>query len=125
VSSILQYGSGQPYTPSAGPSGSQLFVSTMVTNSQIKPQFFNCDLRAYYELNIRPVKFIFFTRIFNLFDIRNQTNPFTETGRSDYSLWESVARATRLYVNSAEEYYNDGTRYSEPRRIEFGMNLEF
>ncbi len=124
VSSILQYGSGQPYTPTSF-GGNQVMVSTMVTNSQSKPQFFDCDVRAYYELTIRPVKFIFFTRIFNLFDTRNQTNPYTETGRSDYSLWEPVAQATRLYVNTAEEYYNDGSRYSEPRRIEFGMNLEF
>jgi len=124
ISSIMQYGSGLPYTPRSF-GGSAVMVSTMVTNSQTKPEYFNCDARAYYELQLSPVKLLFYVRVFNLFDTRNQRRVYDETGRADYSLYESVASATRLFVNSASEYYRNGDMYSEPRRIEFGMNLEF
>jgi hypothetical protein len=124
ASAIFQYGSGKPYTPiSAG--GTAIFVSTMNTNSQIKPAFFNCDLRAYYEIPLDPVKLIFFTRVFNVFDIRNQINVYPETGRADLAFDEAAAKETKLYVNTAEEYFRDCNKYSEPRRIEIGMNLEF
>lgn len=122
VSTILQYGSGAPYTPTLQYSHT---VSTMVTNSQTKPATFDCDVRAFYQINLNPVKLVLYTRIFNLLDTRNQTNPYPSTGRSDYSLDEIDARATQLYVNTADQWFNDPTRYSEPRRIEIGMNLEF
>jgi outer membrane receptor for ferrienterochelin and colicin len=122
VSSILQYGSGSPYTPALQYSGA---VSTMVTNSQTKPSTFNCDVRAYYEIPFQSVKLVLFSRIFNLFDTQNQTNVYTSTGRSDYSLDAKYAYATQMYVNTVDQWFNDPTRYSEPRRFEFGMNLEF
>jgi outer membrane receptor for ferrienterochelin and colicin len=122
LSSIIQYGSGTPYTPSLENSGE---VSTMVTNSQIKPSTFNADLRAFYEIPIKPMKLVIFTRIFNVFDTRNQTNVYPSTGRSDYSLDALQAEKTKMYVNNVEQWFKDATRYSEPRRIEFGMNLEF
>jgi outer membrane receptor protein involved in Fe transport len=123
VSSIVQYGSGSPYTPElSNPSTG----TTMVTNSQTKPSTINCDLRAYYELYLHPVKLVFFTRIFNLFDTRNQKGVYASTGRADYDWWnERTARSTQLYVNTVDQWFTDGTKYSEPRRIEFGMNLEF
>ncbi len=122
VSSIIQYGSGTPYTPSLQYSGA---VSTMVTNSQTKPAFVNCDLRAFYQIDLTLAKLVLFTRVFNLFDTRNNTNVYGSTGRSDYALEEQDARATHLYINTVEQWYSDATRYSEPRRIEIGMNLEF
>jgi hypothetical protein len=97
----------------------------MVTNSQIKPSSINCDLRAYYEVNLSTVKLVFFTRIFNLFDTRNQNGVYPSTGRADYD-WinEMQARSVKLYVNTVDQWFRDATNYSEPRRIEFGMNLE-
>lgn len=98
----------------------------MVTNSQTKPSTFNCDLRAFYEIDFSPLKLVFFTRIFNLFDTRNQKDVYRSTGRADYD-WinEMMARSVKLYVNSVDQWFRDATKYSEPRRIEFGMNLEF
>jgi outer membrane cobalamin receptor len=122
ISSIIQYGSGSPYTPALQYSGE---VSTMVTNSQTKPSTFNCDLRAYYEITFRPAKLVLFARVFNVFDTRNQTNVYTSTGRSDYSLDAINAAKTQMLVNTVDQWFNDPSRYSEPRRIEIGMNLEF
>lgn len=123
ASTIFQYGSGKPYTPI--PYGSiAIDVSKGVQNSRIKPSTFNCDFRAYYEYQLSPVKLVFFTRVFNVFDIRNQINVYPETGRADAAN-ETVARSTIMYVNTVDQYFRDGSRYSEPRRIEIGMNLEF
>ena len=123
ISSIIQYGSGSPYTPDlSNPSTG----TTIVTNSQTKPSTFDCDLRAFYEMNLHPLKLVFFTRIFNLFDTRNQTGVYGSTGRADYD-WinEMQARSVKLYVNTVDQWFTDATKYSEPRRVEFGMNLEF
>jgi outer membrane receptor protein involved in Fe transport len=123
LSTILVYGSGSPYTPElANPSTG----TTIVTNSQSKPATMNCDLRAYYELNLHPLKMVFFTRVFNLFDTRNQKGVYASTGRADYDWYhEKIARSTQLYVNTVDQWFTDGTKYSEPRRVEFGLNLEF
>jgi outer membrane receptor for ferrienterochelin and colicin len=123
LSSILQYGSGKPYTPQYVGASEAATSTTMVRNSQTKPSFFNCDLRAYYELKFDPIKLVLFTRVFNLFDTRNQTDVYGSTGRSDYAL--EALTASGAFVNSIAQWYQDGNRFSEPRRIEFGMNLEF
>jgi outer membrane receptor protein involved in Fe transport len=123
MSAIIEYGSGPPYTPElANPSTG----TTIVTNSQTKPSTINCDLRAFYELNLHPVKLVFFARIFNLFDTRNQTGVYASTGSANYDWYnEKIARSTQLYVNTVDQWFTDATKYSEPRRVEFGMNLEF
>jgi outer membrane receptor protein involved in Fe transport len=123
ASTILQYGSGTPYTPTLQNSSTG---TTMVTNSQIKPATFDCDVRAYYEVQLKALKLVFFTRVFNLFDTRNQKGVYSSTGRADYD-WinEMQARSVRLYVNTVDQWFRDATKYSEPRRVEFGMNLEF
>ena len=51
LSAITQYGSGTPYTPRRAAD-----ITTLLTNSQLKPGFFNIDLRAYYELKVRSVQ---------------------------------------------------------------------
>jgi hypothetical protein len=95
---------------------------------QSKPATFNVDVRAYYEWNITLAKLVFYTRIFNLLDIRNQTDVYSESGRSDFTPNEHQARVSSAFekVNSLEQWFRwDSNRYSEPRRIEFGMNVEF
>ncbi len=122
MSTILQYGSGAPYTPLT----SQNTGTAMLTNSLTKPSTFKCDFRAFYELNLHPVNLMFFVRVFNLFDTRNQTSVYASTGNADYDyLNEKTARSTQLYVNTVDQWFTNATMYSEPRRVEFGMNLEF
>ena len=79
-----------------------------------------------YELNLSPMKLVFFTRIFNLFDTRNQTSVYGSTGRADYDWYnEMIARNMGYDDNTINRWFTDATKYSEPRRIEFGINLEF
>jgi len=122
LSVIGQYGSGSPYTPRRAAD-----VTTLLTNSQIKPAFFNVDLRAYYELRIEPVKFVLFARVFNLLDIRNENGVYDDTGRSGFTTDQDRVLLTnpRQLINTLAAWYRRPNYYSEPRRIELGMNLEF
>jgi outer membrane receptor for ferrienterochelin and colicin len=122
LSAIGQYGSGVPYTPRATTD-----LSSMLTNSQTKPPYFDVDLQGYYQFNLNPMKLVVFARIFNVLDIRNEVNVFNDSGQAGYTVDEVQAVQSRLpqYVNSVAQWYTIPTNYSEPRRIEFGMNLEF
>jgi hypothetical protein len=122
ASSIIQYGSGTPYSPRRTTD-----ITALLTNSQLKPSFFNVDLRTYYEFTIAPLRFVAFARIFNLFDIRNETSVYDDTGRAGFSIDEQRARAVNpsQVVNTLNQWFHTPTQYSEPRRIEFGLNVEF
>ncbi len=122
VSLISQYGTGTPYTPRRSKD-----ITSLLTNSQIKPQFFNVDARVHYTLSFDPLRFVVFMRIFNLLDTRNEYGVFDDTGRAGFTTDEE--RTLRInplqVVNSVQEYYRIPGFYSEPRRVEFGVNLEF
>jgi outer membrane receptor for ferrienterochelin and colicin len=122
VSVIAQYGSGSPYTPRRAAD-----ITSLLTNSQLKPAFFNVDLRAYYELLLDPLKLVFFARVFNLFDIRNENSVYDDTGRAGFTADENRVELTnpRQRINTLAEWYRQPRYFSEPRRIELGMNLEF
>ncbi|HLP16563.1 MAG TPA: TonB-dependent receptor [Bacteroidota bacterium] len=123
VSSIGQYGSGTPYTPRKSKD-----VSSLLTNSQLKPEFFNVDVRAYYEFTaVASTRCVLFARIFNILDIRNQTNVYNDTGSADFTTDEAIALKSNpaQRINTVDQWFRNPTFYSEPRRIEFGINLEF
>ena len=120
---IGQYGSGFPYSPTFS-----LNVSSLLINSELKPSSFNVDFRAYKDIEIDNLRFSIFTRIYNLFDFRNQTNVYNDSGTADYTNDENSYRANNgniVIVNSLDEYYRNPTYYSEPRRVELGVSFYF
>lgn len=120
---IGQYGSGFPYSPTQS-----LNVSELLTNSELKPSTFNVDLRAYYDfMFFDSYKINIFARVQNLFDIRNQTNVYNDSGTADFTLDEFLRRNddNPEIINSLDEFYRVPTFYSEPRRIELGATLFF
>jgi outer membrane receptor protein involved in Fe transport len=122
ASMIGQYGGGTPYTPRRSTD-----VTTLLTNSQLKPQYFNVDAQAFYNLSVDPLRLVIFLRVNNLFDIRNEIGVFDDTGRAGFTTDE--ARTASLNplqsINTVHQWYVLPTNYSEPRRIEFGVNIEF
>ena len=122
LSSIVQYGSGTPYTPRRVTD-----ITALLTNSQTKPEFFNIDLRGYYEFTISTIKLVAFARVFNVLDTRNEQDVYDDTGRAGITIDEARALGTNpnQYVNSIDQWFHPPTQYSEPRRIEVGLNLEF
>ena len=120
---IGRYGSGFPYTPEFS-----LNVSSLLTNSEIKPSFFNVDLRAYKDFMIGSSRLSLFLRVFNLFDIRNQINVYNDSGTADFTIQEFLRRnddKPDFLVNSLDEFYRNPTFYSEPRRVEIGASFFF
>jgi hypothetical protein len=99
----------------------------LLTNSQVKPTFFNLDVNTSYDFDIDAVKCIVFARVFNLLDIRNEVNVFDDTGRAGFTSDQAYSEqhSPTPKVNSFAQWYTRPGNYSEPRRIEFGMNLEF
>ena len=98
----------------------------MLTNSETKPAFFDIDARAFYEFGLDPLKLVAFLRVFNLLDIRNEIDVYDDTGRAGFTLDEQQARlSARQVVNTLDQWFTQSRFYSEPRRVEFGINLEF
>lgn len=122
VSVIVQYGSGTPYTP---PQSADIGV--LLINSETKPSYFNVDIRAYKDFILKSLKFSVFTRVINLFDIKNQINVYDDTGRADYTIYELQARRNQQpeLVNSLGEFFRNPTFYSQPRTIEIGISIYF
>jgi len=120
---IGQYGSGFPYTPSFSSN-----ISDLLINSELKPSFFNVDLRTYKDFFIGSIRINIFARVFNLFDTLNELNVYNDSGTADFTINEFLRRndgnPDRI-VNSIDEYYRNPSFYSEPRRIEFGASVFF
>jgi outer membrane receptor protein involved in Fe transport len=120
---IGTYGSGLPYTPRKTSD-----VSEFRENSESKPPTTNVDLRLYKDFNIFNMKLTLFARAFNLFDTLNETNVYDDTGRAGYTTDLATIKSQNpemLEGQTLEDWFNDETFYSEPRRIEFGMKIHF
>jgi len=110
-STILRFGSGQPYTPALG-SG---FGSSVEKNSERKPNGFLVDLRAEKYFSVAGANLSFFVRVFNLFDARYfNGSVFANTGSPDYGLFPLSQDRNQLA---------NPTRYYPPRRIEVGISM--
>ncbi len=110
LSTIIRYGSGQPYTPAltAG------FGGGLETNSARKPNGLRVDLRAEKFTKLAGLRMSLFARVLNLFDARFVNGfIFSDTGSPDYSLNPIGDRATLA---------NPG-RYYPPRRLEIGFTI--
>lgn len=120
---IGQYGSGFPYTPSTS-----LNISTLLTNSELKPSSLNVDMRAYKDFILGDFRLSLFARVYNLFDISNENNVYNDSGTADFTESEFNRRTDDYpdsFVNTLDEYYRNPTFYSEPRRVEFGATFFF
>lgn len=122
VSLIGTYGSGMPYTPSQS-----LDISKLLTNTEIKPSLLNVDLKAHKSFKIESFDCTLFARVFNLFDIKNEVNVYTDSGTAEFTIEEYLRQEQDLpaLVNTLNEYYRIPYFYSEPRRIEVGLTIQF
>ena len=122
ISFIGQYGSGQPYTPRKTED-----VSVLRQNSETKPATWRVDMRLHKNFFIASKKFSLFLRVVNLFDRLNEVGVFDDTGRAGFTTdLERIKKLNPpLYVNSLEEWFTVATHYSEPRRIEMGVMVDF
>lgn len=120
VSIVARYGTGFPYTPTFQN------VQKAVENSGRKPNVYTVDVYAYKNIRVFGLKYTLFLRVYNLFDRLNELNVFTDTGRAGYTLAPLYVGGLRPRgINRLEDYYVRPDFYSEPRRVQIGLEVEF
>lgn len=111
--------SGTPYTPSApfkirtGPNASVRDLR----NTARYPTRFSIDVNTYYNLKVAGQDLNVFLNVYNLLDNRIVNSLFTDSASPDRPLLMPVAYD--------EGYFTDPSRFEEPRRIQFGIQLSF
>jgi len=122
LSFIGNLGSGLPYTPRKTED-----VSTIRQNSEKKPMSWNVDMRCHKDFELLSSNFTIFLRILNLFDTRNEVGVYDDTGRAGFTTELERIRSLNpdMPVNSLEDWFTNITHYSEPRRVEFGVQCSF
>jgi len=121
IGTIGKIGSGQPYTPQINAS-----FSTLAQNSKTKPITWNVDLRAYWRMPIIKNSMLY-VNLFNVFDHLNHIDVYNDTGYADRTSYmqEALEQNTDQIINSVEEWFDNETYYSSPRRMEIGFRIEF
>ena len=68
-----------------------------------------------------------FLRVENLFDRLTQNSVYDDSGVADRTNQIQIAKDqnTPEFINTVDEWFNDETFYSRPRRIEIGVTYEF
>ena len=110
MSFIMQWGSGLPYTPT-DPNRS---LRIAFENSARKPPTFNVDMLAHYDFHFFGFSQTLFFKAYNLFDIKNEINVFTDTGRATYT------HALNYRMGDRRPDY-----FSRPRLVLLGLKLAF
>lgn len=119
---VGQYGSGLPYTPEES-----IDLSKLLTNSETKPEYFNLNLNLFKTFLYHKTSFKLYVRVYNLLDRLNELSVYDDSGTANYT-WEEyyfAASGTPELVNTLGEYYRNPGYYSEPRRIEFGVAIDW
>ncbi len=114
---IGKYGSGLPYTPA------YQYQRTGIENSERKPFQYNVDLKTYKTLKIRRIKCSLYLIIYNLFDVINEDDVYSDTGRAGYTLSRSTGETTGPLTY--DDYYLRPEFYSSPRQFKVGITIGF
>ncbi len=116
VSLVAQLGSGLPYTPT------QSDERTGVENSARRPGVANVDLFATRRIRVGGLEPGLFLRVYNLFDARNVTGVYTDTGLPTPNLRYYSGAA--LGLNTKDEFLRRPDFYAAPRLVQFGVSLD-
>ncbi len=122
ISFIERFSSGQPYTPQIVTIGriGRNIIAGLEKNSRRKPSLFTVDMTAYKEFLLSgKLKLKLFLRVFNLFDAKNPTGVYGDTGEPDFTL--NMLQA----VSADPTWFVRPDFYSEPRRVQLGATITF
>ena len=130
---LMQIGSGYPYTPSFNSASllGQNIANSMTKNSRLKQPTINFDLKLFKNIQYGNLKGRILMNIYNLFDLRNENIVWTDSGRSGSSptiedaLLNEAQYEEILRPNTVSDYFNHPEWYSNPREIQFGLELSW
>jgi hypothetical protein len=138
VSTIWRLRTGSPYTASI-PASLSLSQTQFVQNSSTKPFQWSMDLKAEKYFKVNNLNFSAFLLVDNVFDIQNETDVWTNSGRALYSA-DQVANpnqfaqiSTRIQrgdaglipMSAIDNYFVNPNNVSRPRLVRVGVSLYF
>jgi hypothetical protein len=85
------------------------------------------NLNLFKTFLYHKTSFKLYVRVYNLLDRLNELSVYDDSGTAHYT-WEEyyfAASGTPELVNTLREYYRNPGYYSEPRRIEFGVAIDW
>lgn len=118
VGLIGRAGTGLPYT------ATPFLAQEGPTNGSRKPAHYNLDLKTYYTLNVSGLKPTITLNVYNLFDIANENDIFSDTGRATYTLQRNQAFNVQGY-NSLDDFFTHPEFYSAPRQVKLTLSVGF
>lgn len=129
ASLIGRYWSGKPYTPE-WPSGEMTGVSAATDlreNSARLPSQQSVDLYIDRTIPIGKLKVTLFLNIYNLFDHRDETDVYGDTGTASYTTLINPAKIpyNPLRVGTIEHYVLQSGWYTSPREVHAGVEINF
>ncbi len=119
IGTIVQYGSGFPYTEDIRVSNGLRFE-----NNGTKPGTFTVDLRAEKTFQAIGVNLTVFALVYNLLDRKNENNVNPTSGRANIDLFTYLSGPI-IGLNTLEEYLNNPDSFSAPRQVRLGLTAEF
>jgi len=127
---IGRYWSGQPYTPSYPVGETATETGGQLTNSARLPSQRGLDLTINRLFMISDLRLELFLNVYNLLDIRDHTNVYTDTGSADYTTTiDPSSTAYNSYnadrVSTVEDFVLQPSWYTGPRQLQLGLTLGF
>jgi outer membrane receptor protein involved in Fe transport len=119
---------GLPYSPLIYEK--QIYLKS---NSDRKPLQTNVDLLVEKSFDLTDLIITAFLKVYNLFDTKNESYVYDDTGRATYTLESNRSgpeatnelAANNPLIKSADEYFVRPQYYSAPREVRLGVMLEF
>ena len=127
---IGRYWTGLPYTPTA-PAGTGTVgasaVTGILTNSQRLPDQKIVDISINKTLRLSSqFSMQLFLNVYNLFDQRDATTVYTDTGSADYTTQgQSSSKYDPNRLTTVGDFVNQESWYTAPRQIQLGLALGF
>ncbi len=115
---IGSFGSGLPYTshPWLQPEGDM--------NDSRKPTHYNVDVKASKGFDMGRMTATITLWVYNIFDIKNELDVYSDTGRATYTLEANQPMQIRG-INTADDFYTRPSWYSAPRQVKLGLSVSF
>ncbi len=119
IGTILQYGTGMPYTEDIRVSQGIRFE-----NGGLKPSTFSMDLRAEKTFSSWGVNCTLFALVYNLLDNKNEYGVDAASGRANVDLFTYLAGPV-IGLNTIQQYVNNPANFSAPRQVRFGVTVDY
>lgn len=115
---INRFNAGRPYTTSRGG------IRSFIRNNEDRPVSLNTDIRVYFTPAPEWANLSLFLQIDNLFDAKNVSQVYADTGSPTETREKNLNRNLRIQgINSINDYFYRQDHFSAPRFVNVGVRL--